>query len=175
MRSRVLPVDCPSEAIARSNAVTGTDMEDGSADDVSSRLIPLATQPKKDAGQLPTTTPSSEEYKDKTWAVAFTVNVLMALVSAAWFGSTAIEAITSGSLSMAGRRRLQLGEIPEDSGKCFAFLLLGACSDSFGLYDFFRSKNDTTCLPDTESALINRQQGVQSKCNKYWNPLCKDL
>lgn len=107
MRSRTYPGNSSGEAAAQNQAVGGEDLEDGRVDYVSSTRVPLAIQPNINEGN--SLTPSFED-KDKAWAVAFKINVLVTLVAAILFGSKAFDALASSFLFGDGPRRSQLGK-----------------------------------------------------------------
>lgn len=116
--------DYPQPAYAvEGQVVLGPDVEssNGSArpqgDDADSPLLPLATS-SADTRHDTTALPAAA--MDKGWAVAFKINVFVTLLSAAWFGTMAFEALASDALSGAGRRRLQLRQGSEDSSGEFS-------------------------------------------------------
>lgn len=84
-----------------------------------SSLMPLAAKLELSDGKE-----RRPPHNDRAWAIAFKINVLVTLISAAWFGSMAIEVLANGSMSGAGRRRLQDGKDFKDSGKCLAWLVV---------------------------------------------------
>lgn len=85
-------------------------------DNLEAPLLPLAVDAVSNRGHAASTKVAA---KDKGWATAFKLNVVVTLVAAVCFGKMALDAIASDSLSGAGRRRLQ---VRGDSGKLLRIL-----------------------------------------------------
>ena len=85
-------------------------------DNLEAPLLPLAVDAVSNRGHAASTKVAA---KDKGWATAFKLNVVVTLVAAVCFGKMALDAIANDSLSGAGRRRLQ---VRGDSGKLLGIL-----------------------------------------------------
>ena len=105
--------------------VQGVDLENDSGaflpqdDSLETPLLPVAVD-GINRGHAASTKVAA---KDKGWAIAFKMNVVVTVIAAVWFGKMAIDAVANDSLSGAGRRRLQLHG---SSGKSFGFCVFGA-------------------------------------------------
>ena len=90
--------------------VQGVDLENNSSafqpqdDSLDAPLLPLAVD-GINRGHVASTKVAT---KDKGWAIAFKINVVVTVIAAVCFGKLAIDAVANDSLSRAGRRRLQL-------------------------------------------------------------------
>ena len=97
----------------RYNLQQGMDIERSSHavpdfdEDIETSLLPIAVPSDGDSDELGHREPM---YRDKSWAIAFKINVVLTVVSAVWFGTMGVEALMADSLTNAGRRRLHLGE-----------------------------------------------------------------
>lgn len=105
--------------------VQGVDLENDSGsflpqdDSLETPLLPVAVD-GSNRGHAASTKVAA---KDKGWAIAFKINVVMTVLAAVWFGKMAVDAVANDSLSGAGRRRLQAHG---GSGKSFGFCVFGA-------------------------------------------------
>lgn len=89
-------------------------------DSLETPLLPVAVGAGNNRGHAASTKVAA---KDKGWAIAFKLNVVVTLVAAVCFGKMAVDAMVNDSLSGAGRRRLQ---VHGDSGKLFRILVFSA-------------------------------------------------
>eukprot|EP00904_Undaria_pinnatifida_P009366 jgi/Undpi1/555/HiC_scaffold_10.g04019.m1 len=94
-------------------------------DNLEAPLLPLAVDAVSNRGHAASTKVAA---KDKGWATAFKLNVVVTLIAAVCFGKMALDAIASDSLSGAGRRRLQVRGDSEDDeeSNLFAMVFQGA-------------------------------------------------
>lgn len=119
--------------------VQGVDLENNSSafqpqdDSLDAPLLPLAVD-GINRGHVASTKVAT---KDKGWAIAFKINVVVTVIAAVCFGKLAIDAVANDSLSGAGRRRLQLHG---DSDKSYGRRVFGA----FHVWHFFILHTSTT-------------------------------
>lgn len=110
--------------------VQGVDLENDTGsflpqdDSLETPLLPVAVD-GSNRGHAASTKVAA---KDKGWAIAFKINVVMTVLAAVWFGKMAVDAVANDSLSGAGRRRLQAhgGSEDEDGTDMFSMVFQGA-------------------------------------------------
>lgn len=125
--------------------VQGVDLENDTGsflpqdDSLETPLLPVAVD-GSNRGHAASTKVAA---KDKGWAIAFKINVVMTVLAAVWFGKMAVDAVANDSLSGAGRRRLQAHG---GSGKSFGFCVFGAVH-AWHFSDFFMAVCSTAAGP----------------------------